>query len=221
MSTPQPTFENYDAYIGGLFALEDGILQGTRTTMQAAGLRPINVSPTGGRLLQLLALMIGAQRILEIGTLGGYSAIWLARALPPGGKLVSLEIDEHHAAVARDNIAAAGFASTVEVRVGPALTTLTAMQQAGEAPFDLVFIDADKDGYVAYLEQAVALVRSGGLVLADNTLRPDMLDPAGDGGAKRYNAAVATHPALVSTVVPVLRSEGLDGLTISIKQTLP
>lgn len=141
-------------------------------------------------------------------------------ALPPGGKLVSLEIDEHHAAVARSNIAAAGLAKTVEVHVGPALATLTAMQQAGEAPFDLVFIDADKDGYVAYLEQAVALVRSGGLVLADNTLRPDMLDPAGDGGAKRYNAAVAKHPALVSTVVPVLRSEGL-GLTISIKQTLP
>lgn len=221
MSTPQPSFENYDAYIGGLFALEDEILQGTRTKMHAAGLRPINVSPTGGRLLQLLALMIGAQRILEIGTLGGYSAIWLARALPAGGKLVSLEIDEHHAAVARNNIAAAGLAKTVEVRVGPALATLTAMQQAGEAPFDLVFIDADKDGYVAYLEQAVALVRSGGLVLADNTLRPDMLDPAGDGGAKRYNAAVAKHPALVSTVVPVLRSEGLDGLTISIKQTLP
>ena len=95
------------------------------------------------------------------------------------------------------------------------------MQQEGEAPFDLAFIDADKDGYVAYLEKAVALVRDGGLILADNTLRPEMLDPAGDGGAKRYNAAVAIHPALFSTIVPVLRSEGLDGLTISIKQALP
>ena len=122
MSTTQPSFEDYDAYIGDLFALEDEILQGTRTEMQAAGLRPINVSPTGGRLLQLLARMIGAQRILEIGTLGGYSAIWLARALPPGGKLISLEIDEHHAAVARRNLAAAGLAGMVEVRVGPALT---------------------------------------------------------------------------------------------------
>lgn len=221
MSTPPPTFENYDAYIAGLFAQEDVVLQGTRAEMQAAGLRPINVSPTGGRLLQVLALMIGARRILEIGTLGGYSATWLARALPPGGKLISLEIDEHHAAVARRNLAAAGLDATVEVRVGPALETLRAMQQEGEAPFDLAFIDADKDGYVAYLEQAVALVRDGGLILADNTLRPDMLDPTGDGGAKRYNAAVTTYPALVSTIVPVLRSEGLDGLTISIKRSMP
>jgi predicted O-methyltransferase YrrM len=221
MSTPQPSFEDYDAYIGDLFALEDEVLQGTRKEMQAAGLRPINISPTGGRLLQLLARMIGAQRILEIGTLGGYSAIWLARALPPGGKLVSLEIDEHHAAVARRNLAAAGLAAVVEVRVGPALTALAAMQQAGDAPFDLAFIDADKDGYVAYLEKALALVRDGGLILADNTLRPEMLDPAGDGGAKRYNAAVGIHPGLFSTIVPVLRSEGLDGLTISIKQALP
>ena len=218
MSTPQPSFENYDAYIGDLFALEDDILQRTRAEMQAAGLRPINVSPIGGRLLQLLTLMIGARRILEIGTLGGYSAIWLARALPPGGKLISLEIDEHHAAVARRNLAAAGLAGVVEVRVGPALAALQVMEQAGEAPFDLVFIDADKDGYVAYLEKAVALTRDGGLILADNTLRPDMLDPAGDGGAKRYNAAVAAHPALTSTIVPVLRREGLDGLTISIKK---
>ncbi len=217
MSTPKPTFENYDAYIADLFAPEDEILQRTRAEMQAAGLSPINVSPTGGRLLQLLAQMTGARRILEIGTLGGYSAIWLARALPQGGKLISLEIDEHHAAVARRNLAAAGLAETVEVRVGPALAGLQAMEQAGEAPFDVVFIDADKDGYVAYLDKAVALVRDGGLILADNTLRPDMLDPAGDGGAKRYNAAVAAHSALLSTIVPVLRREGLDGLTISIK----
>lgn len=217
MSKSQPTFENYDAYVGKLFALEDNILEGTRAEMQAAGLRPINVSPTGGRLLQLLALTIGARRILEIGTLGGYSAIWLARALPPGGKLISLEIDEHHAAVARRNLAAADLSEMVEVRVGPALITLAALQQEGEAQFDLAFIDADKDSYVAYLEKAVALVRDGGLILADNTLRPEMLDPTGDGGAKRYNAAVAAHPALTSTVVPVLRREGLDGLTISVK----
>jgi predicted O-methyltransferase YrrM len=221
MSTLQPSFENYDAYIADLFAPEDDILQRTRAEMQAAGLRPINVSPTGGRLLQLLALMIGARRILEIGTLGGYSAIWLARALPPDGKLISLEIDEHHAAVARRNLAGAGLAGTVEVRVGPALAALQVMEQAGETPFDLVFVDADKDGYVAYLEKAVALVRNGGLILADNTLRPDMLDPAGNGGAKRYNAAVAAYPALRSTIVPVLRREGLDGLTISIKGTVP
>ncbi len=221
MSTLEPSFEHYDAYLSRLFAAEDDILRSTRARMQAEGLRPINVSPSGGRLLQLLALMIGAQRILEIGTLGGYSAIWLARALPPGGKLISLEIDPLHAAVARRNLAAAGLADVVEVRIGPALAALTALEQAGEAPFDLAFIDADKDGYVAYLDKAVALVRDGGLILADNTLRPEMLNPDADGGAKRYNAAVAAHGALLSTIVPVLRSEGLDGLTISLKRTLP
>ncbi len=218
MSTPEKNMENYDAYISGLFAVEDDVLRATRAMMQQAGLRPINVSATGGQLLHLLALMSGARRILEIGTLGGYSAIWLARALPADGKLISLEIDEHHATVARHNLAQARLADKVEVRVGPALATLTAMEQAGEAPFDLAFIDADKDGYVDYLAKAVALVRDGGLILADNTLPDEVLVATGDSGTKRYNAAVAVHPALASTIVPVLRRQGLDGLTISIKR---
>lgn len=218
MSTPEKSMENYDTYISGLFALEDEVLRTTRAAMQQAGLRPINVSASGGQLLQLLALTIGARRILEIGTLGGYSAIWLARALPADGKLISLEIDEHHATVARGNLANAGLADKVEVRVGPALTSLTAMAAAGEAPFDLVFIDADKDGYVDYLAKALALVRDGGLILADNTLPDEVLVVTGDSGTKRYNAAVAAQPALVSTIVPVLRRQGLDGLTISVKR---
>jgi predicted O-methyltransferase YrrM len=210
--------ENYDHYISQLFAVEDEILRVTRATMQQEGLRPINVSATGGQLLHLLALISGARRILEIGTLGGYSAIWLARALPADGKLISLEISDHHASVARRNLAQAGLADKAEVRVGPALATLTAMEEAGEAPFDLVFIDADKEGYIAYLPKAVALVRAGGLILADNTLPDEVLVPTGDSGAKRYNAAVAAHSALLSTIVPVLRRQGLDGLTISIKR---
>lgn len=218
MSNPEKSMENYDAYISRLFAVEDDRLRATRATMQQEGLRPINVSASGGQLLHLLALLSGARRILEIGTLGGYSAIWLARALPADGKLISLEISEHHAAVARHNVAQAGLDSKVEVRVGPALATLNAMEAAGEAPFDLVFIDADKDGYVDYLPKAAALVRAGGLILADNTLPDEVLDPNGDSGTKRYNSAVAAHPALVSTIVPVLRRQGLDGLTISIKR---
>ncbi len=220
MSTQEKSIQTYDHYISQLFAAEDDLLQATRAEMQQAGLRPINVSASGGQLLHLLALLSGARRILEIGTLGGYSAIWLARALPADGKLISLEIDEHHAAVARRNVAQAGLATKVEVRVGPALATLTTMQQAGEAPFDLVFIDADKDGYIAYLQKAVALVRDGGLILADNTLPDEVLDTNADSGTKRYNAAVAAHPALVSTIVPVLRRQGFDGLTISIKRAL-
>jgi predicted O-methyltransferase YrrM len=218
MTAPEKTMQNYDRYIGQLFAPEDAVLQATRATMQSAGLPQINVSATGGQLLYMLALMNGARRILEIGTLGGYSAIWLARALPADGKLISLEINEHHADVARRNLADAGLADKVEVCVGPALETLAQMEQAGDAPFDLAFIDADKDGYVAYLEKAVALVRAGGLILADNTLPDAVLDATADAGAKRYNAAVAIHPALISTVVPVMRSEGFDGLTISIKR---
>ncbi len=219
MSSPN-SMEAYDRYSSRLFAVEDDILQRTRATMEQEGLRPINISAGSGQLLHLLALTIGARRILEIGTLGGYSAIWLARALPADGKLISLEIDEHHAAVARRNLAQAGLGDKVEVRVGPALDSLTAMQQAGEAPFDLVFIDADKDGYVDYLQKAVALVREGGLILADNTLPDAVLDDAADSGTKRYNAAIAAHPALVSSIVPVLRSQGFDGLTISLKRTL-
>lgn len=219
MGTPDELMEHYEQYIGQLFAVEDSVLRATRAATEAAGMRPINVSATGGQLLHLLALMIGARRILEIGTLGGYSAIWLARALPADGRLVSLEISAEHAAVARRNLAAAGLSSQAEVRVGPALETLTAIEQAGEEPFDLVFIDADKDPYVAYLHKAVALVRDGGLILADNTLPDAVFDPAADSGTKRYNAAVAAHPALVSTIVPVLRREGMDGLTISFKRT--
>jgi predicted O-methyltransferase YrrM len=219
MSTPEKSMENYDRYISQLFAVEDDVLQTTRAVMQEEGLRPINVSASGGQLLYLLALIGGARRILEIGTLGGYSAIWLGRALPADGKMISLEIDEHHAEVARRNLALAGLATKVEVRVGPALATLTAMEQAGEAPFDLVFIDADKDGYIAYLPKAMALVREGGLILADNTLPDEVLVAGADSGTKRYNAAVAAHPALVSSIVPVLRREGFDGLTVSIKRT--
>jgi predicted O-methyltransferase YrrM len=219
MSHTEASFEDYDHYITTLFAAEDAILRDTRAAMQEAGLRPINISPSSGQLLHLLAHAIGARRVLEIGTLGGYSAIWLARALPADGELISLEIDEHHAAVARRNLAAAGLEAKVQVHVGPALATLTDLEQAETAPFDLVFIDADKDAYAAYLHKAVALVRDGGLILADNTLRADVIDGTLASGASRYNAAAAADPALASTIIPVLRREGFDGLTISVKRT--
>lgn len=218
MSNLENRFQEYDHYITQLFAAEDDVLRDTRAAMQEAGLRPINVSPSSGQLLHLLVLLSGAHRILEMGTLGGYSAIWLARALPADGKLVSLELDEQHAAVARRNLAAAGLEGKVEVRTGPALATLADMEEAGEAPFDLVFIDANKEDYVAYLHKAVALTRDGGLILADNTLREDVLDGTLQSGASQYNAAVAAHPALASTIIPVLRREGFDGLTISLKR---
>ena len=220
MSDLERTPHNYNEYVSPLFAAEDDALRLARETTKAEGLPEINVSASEGKTLHFLALLSGARRILEIGTLGGYSAIWLARALPDDGRMISLEIDPHHADVARRNIDRAGLSGKVEVRVGPAGETLAKMHAAGEGPFDLVFIDADKDGYVEYLNLTVPLTRDGGLILGDNTLPDAVLDPAGDSGTKRYNAAVAAHPGLVSTLLPMLRRiEGMDGLTVSIKRT--
>lgn len=219
MSEQDKTTQNYDNYIGAVFAAEDEVLQATRAEMQKGNLPRINVSATEGKLLHVLTLLSGAKRILEIGTLGGYSATWLARALPADGKLISLEIDAHHADVARANLKRAGLSGIAEVRVGPAQESLAKIAADGEALFDLAFIDADKDGYVNYLNAVLPLVREGGLILADNTLPDAVLSADGDAGAKRYNTAVAANPDLVSIVAPVLRHEGLDGLTISIKKS--
>ena len=219
MPEQEQAMQGYDNYITGLFAAEDEALRAAREEAQREGLPGIHVSASEGKLLHVLALMAGARRILEIGTLGGYSAIWLARALPEGGRLISLEIDPHHAEVARRNVARAGLSGSVEVRVGPASESLSRITNDGEAPFDLVFIDADKDGYVGYLAQAVPLTREGGFVLGDNTLPDAVLDPAAQSGTKRYSAAVAAHPALTSIILPVLRHQGIDGLLVSIKRT--
>jgi predicted O-methyltransferase YrrM len=218
VSDPDRSARNYDAYITGLIAREEPTHQETREAMLRSGLPQIAVSASEGKLLHVLALAIGARRILEIGTLGGYSGAWLATALPDDGKLITLELNERHAEVARASFDAAGLAAKAEVRVGPALASLDAMIAAGEAPFDLAFIDADKDGYVDYLERALALVRRGGLILADNTLPDAVLDPSADSGAKRLNAVAAAHPELTSIIVPVLRGDGLDGLLIAVKR---
>ena len=217
MAESEKTTQNYDRYITDLLAPEDEVLAAARDTMQREGLPSISVSASEGKVLNILTRMIGAKRILEIGTLGGYSAIWMARAMPEDGKLVSLELDPHHAAVARQNLDQAGLSEKVEVRVGAALDSLAQIAREGSEPFDMVFIDADKEGYVDYLEKSLPLVREGGLILADNTLPDAVLDPSADSGAKRYNTAVAAHPDLASALFPVLRSDGIDGLLVSIK----
>ncbi len=208
----------YDRYIDSLFAAEDKALRSALSEMEREGVPAINVSASEGKLLSVLALSIGAKRILEIGTLGGYSAIWLARAMPEDGKLISLELNPHHADVARRNIERAGLAERVEIRVGPAAESLVALRAEGAESFDLVFIDADKDRYVDYLHHSLPLLRKGGLLLADNTLPDSVLTPEGDSGAKRYNTAAVAHPDLVSVIVPVLRTDGIDGLTVSVKR---
>jgi predicted O-methyltransferase YrrM len=207
----------YDDYIGELFAAEDEALALAREEMRGANLPQINVSASEGKLLQTLARSVGARRILEIGTLGGYSAIWLARALPEGGKLISLEIDSRHAEVARRNVARAGLAEYVEICVGPASDSLDRLADERPEPFDMVFIDADKDGYTTYLHKVLPLARPGALIAGDNTLPKAVLDADADSGTKRYNAAVARHADLHSVVLPVIRNGGIDGLTVSVK----
>ena len=210
---------DYDRYISGLFANEDDVLKFARAEMQRENLPEINISASEGKVLQVLARMIGARRILEIGTLGAYSTIWLARALPPDGKLITLEINPRFATVARRSLKRAKLLDQVEIKVGSALDLLAQLEATGEQPFDMIFIDADKEGYANYLQKAMPLLREGGLILADNTLPDTVLDPRTENGIKRFNAAVSGHPNLISVLIPVLRTQGIDGLVIAMKQT--
>ena len=206
-----------DTYVEELFAPADEALESALTESRRAGLPEIQVSPNQGKLLRLLAEIAGARRILEIGTLGGYSTIYLARALPESGVVVSLELDREHAEVARRNIERAGLAGRVEVRVGDARELLAAMVEEWTEPFDLIFIDADKGSYPEYLERAVELSRPGSLVLADNTIRGgSVLDPRDDSAraTREFNENLARDPRLSAVILPILR-ERIDGLAIA------
>lgn len=209
--------EEIDGYIEHLFGTSDEVLEATLRDSRRGGLPEINVSPNQGRLLRLLVEIAGARRILEIGALGGYSAIHLARGLPEDGELISLELDEHHADVARNNVERAGLSDIVEVRVGDAHRLLTDLIENGEDPFDLVFIDADKEGYPDYLEASLRLVRPGSLILGDNTIRGGtVLDPQEETAraTREFNRLVAEDPRLRGIVLPLIR-ERIDGMTIA------
>jgi caffeoyl-CoA O-methyltransferase len=209
--------EEIDGYIEDLFGTSDEVLEATLRDSRRGGLPEINVSPNQGRLLRMLVELSGARRILEIGTLGGYSAIHLARGLPEDGELISLELDEHHAEVARNNVERAGLSDTVEVRVGDAHELLTGLIENGEDPFDLVFIDADKEGYPDYLEASLRLVRPGSLILGDNTIRGGtVLDPQEETAraTREFNRLMAEDPRLYGIVLPLIR-ERIDGMTIA------
>ena len=207
-----------DAYIEELFAPRDAALEAALKESRRAGLPEIQVSPNEGVLLGLLVQMAGARRILEIGTLGGYSAIHLARALPEDGTLISLEIDERHAVVARENIERAGLERKVEIRVGDAKVLLARVVEKEEGPFDLVFIDADKEGYPEYLEWALRLSRPGSLILGDNAIRGgNILDPQDKSAraTREFNEKLAKDPRLFAIVLPLIR-ERIDGLAIAL-----
>lgn len=214
-------YEEVDSYIDSLFAPPDPILDAAVRASVDAGMPQIQISPGQGKFLYLLAKLRGAKRILEIGTLAGYSTIWLARALPAGGKLVSLEYSPEHANIARANVARAGLGDRVEIVVGPALETLPQLQARGEAPFDIAFLDADKESYPAYLEWALRLARPGSLILADNVIRGGaVLDPttrdAMAQGARAFNTALAANPCLESIVLQQVGIKGHDGLAVAL-----
>lgn len=211
--------EQIERYVGHLFVPPDDALDQNLKDAAAAGLPAIAVSPDQGRLMYLLAKIACAKRILEIGTLGGYSTTLLARALPSDGKVVTLELSPAHAVVARKSLDRAGIGLLVEIRVGSASETLDQMIQAGEQSFDLVFIDADKTGYVGYLNQVLQLSHSGTVIIGDNLIRHgDVLkDPPPDDSAaavKEFNALIASHPRLESILLPILKGK-IDGMSIS------
>jgi caffeoyl-CoA O-methyltransferase len=209
-----------EKYIEELFVPPDPVLEQNVADASAAGLPEIQVSPNQGRLLYLLTKLSGATRVLEIGTLAGYSTTWLARAIPDGGMLTSLELDRTHAEVARKNVDRAGVGARISIEVGPAEQSLQRLIQQRVEPFDLIFIDADKPGYARYLDLSLKLSRPGTVIVADNLIRDGaVLDETPDDenarAARIFNARLAENPRLESIIVPVLGKK-VDGMSISI-----
>lgn len=210
-----------DHYITGKLLPPDPVLTGALERNHAAGLPGIDVSPAQGAFLNLAARMIGARRILEVGTLGGYSTIWLARALPEDGRLVTLELEPHHAATARRNLAAAGLEGRVEVRVGPARDSLAAMVAAGEPPFDLIFIDADKPNNPGYFQSALKLARRGAVIICDNVVRGGGVADAGSSdpsitGTRALFDALAATRGVAATALQTVGAKGWDGFVMAL-----
>jgi predicted O-methyltransferase YrrM len=213
-------FTSVDRYIDDLFARQDEALTAAVADSRMAGLPDIQVSAGQGKFLYLLAKLVRARRILELGTLGGYSTLWLARGLADGGKLVTLEYEPRHARVAAANLARAGLADRVEIVVGAALETLPGVIERADAPFDLVFIDADKVNYPGYFAQIMRAVRSGSLLLADNVIRGGKVlsPPAGDvsaRAAREFNALLAADHRLEAIVLQQVGIKGHDGLALA------
>lgn len=210
-----------DRYFTDLLVRPDPALEGALEASAAAGLPPIHVSPNQGKLLFLLAKLQGAQKVLEMGTLGGYSAIWLARALPEEGRLITLESDPGHAAVAGENFARAGLADIVELRLGPALETLPQLAAENAGPFDLIFIDADKKSTPEYFGWALRLSRRGSLIIVDNVVRKGAVVDAGSAdpgvqGIRRFHEMLAAEERVEATAIQTVGSKGYDGFAVAL-----
>jgi len=210
-----------DEYIAQTLIKTDAVLDTALEKSHAAGLPAINVSPSHGKLLHILVRLVNARTILEIGTLGGYSTIWMARALPPGGRLISLECDPKHVELARTNIARAGLERVVDIRLGIALETLTAIAAENIGPFDLIFIDADKVSTPEYFKWALKLSRVGSLIVVDNVVRKGEVanartnDPAVQ-GMRRFIELAAAEPRVTATALQTVGCKGYDGISIAL-----
>lgn len=210
-----------DQYFEEKLVPADEALEAALKASREAGLPAIDVTPLQGRMLELLVRMTGARRVLEVGTLGGYSTIWLARAVAEDGVVISLEIDAHHAEVARGNLRRAGLHGRVDVRVGPALEGLEAMVDGDAEPFDVIFIDADKPGYPEYLTWALKLARPGTVIVADNVVRDGKVIEANSRdanvqGVRQFTEMVAAEPRLSATAMQGVGKKGYDGFVLAV-----
>jgi predicted O-methyltransferase YrrM len=215
------TWADVDDFFTQHLHLPDAALDAAMETSIAEGLPPISVTPPQGKLLHLLARMCGARRILEIGTLGAYSTIWMARALPRGGSLITLEIDEHHADVARRNLARAGLADRVEIRLGRAAESLAAMTAEGAEPFDFVFVDADKASSDVYFDAVLRLSRDGTVIVVDNVVRDGKVTDAQSDdpdiqGIRRMTERLANEPRVSATAIQTVGGKSYDGFLLAI-----
>lgn len=216
-----PVWSSFDHFVGERVLGDDPVLATVLSANWAAGLRSIDVSAPQARFLELLVRLTGASRVLEVGTLGGYSAIAMCRGLPPNGRLVTLELDAHHLAIARNNIEQAGYSGLVETRLGPAADSLRRMREERVAPFDLIFIDADKPGYPGYLEGAIELSRPGTTIVLDNVVRGGRVadTPSPDenaAGARLALEMLGRHPRLRATVLQTVGDKGHDGFALAV-----
>jgi predicted O-methyltransferase YrrM len=222
MKSPgQAVWTKVDRYFGDLLAHADPTLDAALKANEQAGLPQINVTSLQGKFLEFLVRVSGARRVLEIGTLGGYSTIWFARALPEGGRVVTLELDPHHARVARSNLQNAGVLDRVDLRVGPALETLATLVTENAEPFNLIFIDADKQGYPQYLQWSLRLSRPGTVIVADNVVREGRVieancDDADVQGVQQFTELLAAEPRLSATVLQTVGAKGYDGFALAV-----
>jgi predicted O-methyltransferase YrrM len=217
----QELWTKVDDYINETLFPSDAALENALRKSSEASLPQIQVSPSQGKLLQVLAGTVGARRILEIGTLGGYSTIWLARALPPDGKLITLEASPKHAEVAHANIAAAGLAEKVELHLGPALDTLPRLAAEKRGPFDFIFIDADKKSMPEYFDWALRLSRKGSLIFSDNVVRSGGITDANSSdpdiqGVRRFYEALHSEPRVCATAIQTVGGKGYDGYALAL-----